>query len=448
MGEYSYKIERIKDGFIVSKPGQCAVTVMAVPTGFHVLSDGFFGLRCGLFQFYAISKSISERLTFQWQSPVLHNKLGYTPDRLKRWRTECAARAIGKRLHAEWLNLLEQADPRIRELQKKIFSVSRTCPEIAHDQRLYSDAIMRDAMKYRAAALAIVIPEIIFKHSGGDLDRLPRMRLHVDENKATDFLDLLLEWRSIYSDTGKPYRSLDRTLMNLPGHVPLDLLAILNHVHLQRPMTDRVELITLLERCSLAIDRQAGVNVPGVWHHARRDQILRAMGRVGDHLRTVLSQRRSRDISTFVSFVGDGEREGRTGGIVGLAEGSIDFHRNHLTAQREGVLKKLGGQTKTAMPSVPLPQQPGIKFLSTVEEVVTEGYQMSHCIADYAKGAVQGRSYLFHIERNGEHASVQVVRGHVAQSYGPRNKINGASIWGERVLSSWAKALKTNKGKR
>jgi hypothetical protein len=263
-----------------------------------------------------------------------------------------------------------------------------------------------------------------------------------------NFFDLLLEWRSIYSDTGNPYRSLDRTLMNLPGRVPLDLLAILNHVHLRRPLTDRVELITLLERYSLAMARESGVTILDVWHNARRDQIIRAMHRVGDHLRTALSPNTRQDISTFISFVMDGELESYAGGLVGLAERSIDFHRNHLSEQREQVLKKLGGQTKAAMPPVPLPQLPGIKFLSTVEEIVAEGHEMSHCIADYAKGAVQGRSYLFHVERNGKHASVQVVRGRVAQSYGPMNKINDASIWGRRVLSPWAKSLKTNKRKR
>ena len=449
MGENSYKFERIKDGFIVSKPGQSATTVMAVPTGFNVLSDGFFASKFGLFQFYAISESVSERLTAEWQSPVLHSKLGYTPERLKQWRRECAAKAIGKRLHAEWLNLLAKADPRIRELQRKIFSISRTCPEIAHDGRLYSDAIVRDAMKYRAAAIAIVIPEIIYKHRGGDFDdHLPRMRLHLEQNKAINFFDLLLEWRSIYSDTGSPYRSLDRTLMNLPGRVPLDLLAILNYVHLRRPLTDRVELTTLLERYSLAMARESSGNILDVWHNARRDQIVRAMCRVGEHLRTPLSPNKRLDISTFVSFVMDGEPDSYAGGLVGLAERSIDYHRNHLSEYRELVLKKLGGQTKTAIPSVPLPQLPGIRFLSTVEEIVAEGHEMSHCIANYAKGAVRGRSYLFHVERNGEHASVQVVRGGVAQSYGPMNRINDASIWGKRVLSPWARSLKTNKRKR
>ena len=218
MSENSYKVERIKNGFIVSKPEHHAVTVMAAPTGFSVLSDGFFASKFGLFEFYAISRSVSEHSTSEWQSPVLHRKLGYTPERLKRWRRECAARAIGKRLHAEWLNLLGQADPRIRELQRKIFSVSRICPEIAHDERLYSSAIIRDAMKYRAAAIAIVMPDIGYKHRSRHVhDSLPGMRLHVERNKAINFFDLLLEWRSMYSDTGNPYRSLDRTLVNYPA---------------------------------------------------------------------------------------------------------------------------------------------------------------------------------------------------------------------------------------
>lgn len=85
----------------------------------------------------------------------------------------------------------------------------------------------------------------------------------------------------------------------------------------------------------------------------------------------------------------------------------------------------------------------GVRFLSSVGDVVQEGTDMQHCIAKYAEKAVSGHSYLFHVEHQGERASVEVDwYGHVVQACGPKNEDNVATEWGRTVLGKWGRGLK------
>jgi len=65
---------------------------------------------------------------------------------------------------------------------------------------------------------------------------------------------------------------------------------------------------------------------------------------------------------------------------------------------------------------------------------------MDNCVASYASHAVRGSSLLFHVEKDGEAATVEVsARGYVAQAAGPRNRRNAAVKWGERALKRLGK---------
>ena len=68
---------------------------------------------------------------------------------------------------------------------------------------------------------------------------------------------------------------------------------------------------------------------------------------------------------------------------------------------------------------------------------------MHHCIGGLASSARDGAYYLFHIEYDGQRASVQVSRqGEVIQSKGPHNADNTAAEYGKQVLSRWGSALR------
>jgi hypothetical protein len=113
--------------------------------------------------------------------------------------------------------------------------------------------------------------------------------------------------------------------------------------------------------------------------------------------------------------------------------------QRHMTPIEPGLTDK---KTLTAVPPIELPSNKNIRFLATVQDVVDEGKEMGHCVGGYWDRAVKGKEYLFHIEYKGEQAtaSVSSASGYV-QCLGPNNYVNSASIYGEKLLKSWARSL-------
>lgn len=102
-------------------------------------------------------------------------------------------------------------------------------------------------------------------------------------------------------------------------------------------------------------------------------------------------------------------------------------------------------KTQTALPPIPLLEDPHITFLADVGAVYREGQTMQHCIASYAGDAVQGGCYLFHIDYQDTTASTMIdARGRMVQSFGPRNVTNAASRYGAQVLGSWGMGFGTS----
>jgi len=175
-------------------------------------------------------------------------------------------------------------------------------------------------------------------------------------------------------------------------------------------------------------------------------QIKKAMALVEEHTRRKLSIRRTRDSGFFTRCLLDFPDE-HNGNIVGLTQKSIRWHRDGQAIERQKTLDSLGSDTKTALPPLHWPVRPEVKFLNTVGDIAEESEQMEHCVAAYAKNAVAGHCYLFHICKNDEHATVEVARtGRVIQSTGPKNKRNGAAEWGRSVTRSMGCQFSGNSG--
>ena len=163
------------------------------------------------------------------------------------------------------------------------------------------------------------------------------------------------------------------------------------------------------------------------------------MRRYSLDLGQVQTPRRWRDVQRWVHYVAD-YPDRHHGSVVALTERAIRYHRDEVLAAGWRTLATLGHDTKTAVPPVPLPDQPGVRFLPTVGELVEEGERVSNCLASYAGRAVKGNCYLYHVEHNGEQASVEVDwRGNVVQASGPHNRQNGAAGWGRGVLAEWGR---------
>ncbi len=236
--------------------------------------------------------------------------------------------------------------------------------------------------------------------------------------------------------------------MGLPGGVPAALLCDLRKIILPRPICNRWELITTILAGARTADNFS------VFAHATAAVIKEAMQRVSISLqrewarwsptpRENLSPRRTRDVRTAVHYLLD-YPEDHHGKIVGLAEKAIRWHGvEGRPMEARNSVTRFGTDRRLMKPPIPLPEIEGVRFLATVADAVSEGEQMEHCIASYSESAVEGRCYLFHVEYQGENASVEVSSsGKVIQARGPRNCYNKATRWAAQILGQWGRGFR------
>lgn len=467
--ESRYKITEEADGFrIEGGADRTPVTVKLGRAWFEITSEGggtdsMDGYDVfGLYDYYRISSAIAERLMRDWKAPARPASIliwdgsadrdEYTPVWLHRWAKKQTANAIGKRTHAQWKRLLGTVDPNIRDVNRAIFAATFGAANISTKEELYQDEyVVRDIINYRAAAVAarhveglrhsIHRAKVLNSSEWATIERLAStlgIKLRVSENESeaptpAALVDSLHTWRCLFSPCGEDYHALNKTLTNLPGGVPHRLLCNLQNVHLARPITDRAELALVCAVAGLdVINRQN-------WHvfvYATRAQIAEALERVARFTHNEWGLRKTRHFNSLAQFLGD-YPEKHTGNLVGLADKSIAWHRHQNEADIETQIGELRGQ-KAALPPVALPVIPGITFLDTPERIAEEGRLMEHCVASYARGAVNGSHYLFHVERAGEAATVQIgYHGEFIQAHGPGNQDNKAAGWGRRELKKW-----------
>jgi hypothetical protein len=99
-------------------------------------------------------------------------------------------------------------------------------------------------------------------------------------------------------------------------------------------------------------------------------------------------------------------------------------------------------RTLVAEPPIPPPAVPGLRFLATVAEIADEGVRMDHCVATRAPRALAGKSFLFHLDHEGQAATAEVLAsGELAEVRGPRNHNNGACHRARRILRPWARIV-------
>ena len=133
------------------------------------------------------------------------------------------------------------------------------------------------------------------------------------------------------------------------------------------------------------------------------------------------------------------------GDLPELVRKSIRWHQTVGWNQWDEFSEDLDETTPTRRPPIPLPDVPGIRFLESVGDVINEGDRMDHCIGSYARRAVQGGCFLFHVDYEGQCASVEVdPAGHIRQSRGPGNCKNEATKYAAAVLSKWSSCLSTS----
>lgn len=395
-------------------------------------------------------------------------------------------------LHSNWLSLLEKVDKEVLAVHKmnlhstgfkKYYNFSDT-PEVKliYLPEFYNfNYLVQDAKKYRAANIAFnnidyliarKMPSFIdyetinqfynaqlLKNLSSKRNNLNNDELYInceknhvqiniaikdndsfsdDLNKYCSIDNILKEsqnWMCLFSDNGKTYRSLNKTLMNLPPQIPEGIVCQLPTIHLHKPLTER--LIFLLHFLSNEPFHQK------IYRNASSDQIRTAFRIYCIHFNYKVSYSTSK-IYDFLMFLDDYRAE-YNGNIIDLTKRAIKWHHDNIRRNYDdfidfNLFENL--DKKTAIPPIPLPKNQNIKFLSSVREILEEGQLMNHCVATYINQALSGQSYLFHIDYKGEKATAEVNRfGNIRQIKGVENKHNNACDYGMIALKEWSNKL-------
>ena len=365
----------------------------------------------------------------------------FAPYRLKHWMMNRSMGAIGKVVYPKMAELRSaRGNQRIFEIQLRVFAASFGVPTLLMNPCFYEVAdkyLIEDLFRYRAACNAIhVFGEAIYNRATGfGIDALslvsePEVQLH---QGIQHVCDQLRNWRALFSYNGRSYPNLNHTLDKLPGGISSRLLGNLRSIKLKRVVTDRMELIVLLIGC----DTDFRINLH-VFEFATRDEIIRAMAKVSLAMQTPLSIRSTFHMDNFVRYLDD-YPDVHEGGIVGLANKSIQYHRD-LTNQQFTDTAAIDSQCDLAKPPIAIPSIVGLRFLGTSQEVFEEGVRMGHCLGRYVGMAQRGGCYLFHYDFEEHSASIQVnPQGIVVQSMGPRNTQNKATERAFKILSRWGR---------
>jgi hypothetical protein len=494
-----YQIIETADGFLVEGRERVPVRVAlsASRTSLLITDDTKnYADEVGVYAYRPLLSGIASRVMGQWSQPADRPESPWSG--MSTWAVSQTRKALSARVFQQWQRLLAAVPEQVRLVAKATFAATGNDSTLGCEawHELYDyPFLVQDILRFRAAAAAcrqpfpmLVRAALVTRLRASDQEAWRQGRfariydrfwlpwrggreatLSASEEYAifertwryspAAFLQtmqdpqdrrLVLEtlasdWKGCFSSTGQAYRSLNRTLMGLPGAVSTSLLSYLPTITLERPMTDRVELLFLL-----LYARMTGTYAPDsrceyrIFARASRKDILAALRRLGEHTRQELRPK-SAHLLTLVQVLCDYCQQGEhsRGTIPGLLDRALRWHRDLQERYVKDTIGQLDRETATARPPVALPAATAIRFLSTVGEVIEEGVTMQHCIASFARWAADGQGYLFHVEHQGESASVQVDRwGQVVQAYGPRNTLNVAADYGRRLLTRWGSPLR------
>lgn len=311
----------------------------------------------------------------------------------------------------------DELEPEVVVAQRRSLEIlGQVHPILMNPNFLDETMVLRDMLRWRAAVLALNLAESF-------VDPIPAMR----------------NWRGLFSPTGKPYRSLNRTLMQLPeGVEDMLLVEVLHHVKLERAMTDAVELSLYLwvarefHQEGISSDKAQVLRTVA---HAPREEILASLrSSLPADDRMGLSGGGYAHLARVLSWAPDGPA--RLPSLVHRGVLALTAHRY------EHFIELLGGwDARTLPPPDNLPSRPKVQeicFLSTIREVHEEGQLMNHCVADLIQDALSGRIYLFHVEFRGEQATVAMDSdGELEHVNGPFNQSNGACEWARDAFDAW-----------
>lgn len=457
--EHNYQVYEKRDRIIISPREKCRPPVevkLDKEKGYWVIGkysypifsmgDILYDVVCDLYKTwkpdnenYRLNKEINKKRDIIFESGNFYtyteeeHKIIGKQEQIKKWAFSRTKRTLARPIRDAWKNILERNfDPLRIELHKKAYSVAGRGNigyfEIV--ERLYKEKDLftyqiQDFLNYYPARVAFML--------------FPRL-----ENLDWD-------WLASYSYCDKSYPALNKTLMNMP-YVPYVYLGCLAGIYLPRAVTNRYQFLSLLSlgyTNGQVSDKQRDIilrsseknikeSIELVWEAV--DWNLKSQRKTMDYRRTKL-------FTNMINYIFDYPDELGNWNLLGVTKRSIAYHNeSEEKKQRRIEINRLKNKqisvSPTAQPPIPLPEVEGISLLKSYEDVVKESENMHHCVWSYAKRAVLGEIYLFHIEKEKEVATAEVsASGIVKQIRGPYNQHNSACSYGERILKEWSKNL-------
>jgi hypothetical protein len=462
--EHHYEVYELKDGFkiVPSEEDRPPVVFKMNKRGFWYNVDKQRKLQYGdyqyipLYAYYPLLDGAIEKIYETWNPEKKTNN----PVREMVVTTYCkrtTGKTLNKKVHEIWKRKRDSLDPVIVQLHKKLFSISKGT---GNWDRI--DRVLR-----RKKALKYLIDDML---------KYPAARTAILHAYGVNEYDLIHDWKTAYAKDGKLYTSLNKTLMNFPNGVVYYNALSLKFIKLPEPVSTRIRMYAyaMVGRSYSVRTHNSEDKIMHILLKSSDEDIKEAIRYMWHYFPNTYTGdfRKVKGIEHALTLIFDypaslmGDWD-----IIGLCKRSEvyqhDLELQERIRQQEYEAQRLEWQersrqerekwereqraiklSKTALPPIPLPEEEYIGFLDDYRMVVQEGVSMHHCIASYAESAVKGNCYLFHVNYDGEQASVEVnPSGFVNQSYGPKDTINKASEYGRKVLGSWARKLTTTNKK-
>ena len=332
-------------------------------------------------------------------------------------------KSIAKRLKAGLDDLFNILSPQVQQvlLQTFRFFGPKNCPRIP--TKVFEDKYyLIDISKYLCSLYAI-------NDNRFYSDNLPYGK-----------------WLNGLAPEGKIYPALAKTIYPINYSLPRHLFGRLSELRLPRVFTNRTELLFYLS----AAGHDRFRSVEHILANASVGELRKAKQIYLDHhnhnilpggTQWKCSFRRYVVINELVTWLCDCPGVYPQGtNVVTLAKRSDHYHRELGNRRHAATVAEKGVNTALSAPQT-IPNLPGITLFTESDQLFAETELMSHCVKNYVRKAVEGRSYLFHVEYEGEHATAEVSDGQLVQIKGPKNQQNKACVYGAKALKDWAKTL-------
>lgn len=452
-----YQVRERAFGFeIDGGPDRALIKVMAEESCWAINHGGHL-FKLGLFEIGELASLCAKIAISNWRP-----KKSSSSFFVEKWMHDLTRKTFCKIISVQFKRIRVKLDPTIINVQKSVFHSTMKAGEISIDPDFYKRAskyLLKDIISYRPAAVAlryIGSPFAIYKFSLPlkDITEIEEYEKQQDLLGVINILQswtgyclpldraiqLLEDWRALYSPDRIPYTALNRTLMNCPA-ISAFALGGLHKCFLERPVFNRLELMLNIE-VSNHQSRHKRVMI-----HSTEADIKKSLKLVSAATHRDLSSKKFSSILFLIRYLNDFPEEHLNGKILGLTRKAIRWHSEQSRLTKEEILAKYGNIVFPSLP-IPLPNfdknKVQLRYLSNAADVAIEAETMGHCIGNYVDKARTGESFLFHLDHlpSKTSASIEVnYKGEVIQSCGPRNIKNKATTTGGRLMKSWGRNI-------